>query len=100
MRNELDALVRQMVDGGILYREALTQFKRVFIGVALRDNAENKSKTARLLGMHRNTFIRTVIDLGIKWSAVLRKKRQQHGAPREVRAKVNQRDSPISGMSR
>jgi DNA-binding NtrC family response regulator len=66
MRNELDALVRQMVDGGILYREALTQFKKVFIGVALRDKAENKSKTARVLGMHRNTFIRTITDLGIK----------------------------------
>ena len=66
MRDELDVLVRQMVDGGILYREALTQFKRVFILVVLRDNAENKSKTARILGMHRNTFARNLADLGIK----------------------------------
>jgi DNA-binding NtrC family response regulator len=66
MRNELDALVRQMVDGGILYREALTQFKKVFIGIALRDNAGNKPKTARIMGMNRNTFIRTITDLGIK----------------------------------
>ena len=66
MRNELDELVRQMVDGGILYREALTQFKKAFIGVALRDNAENKSKTARILGINRTTFIRTITDSGIK----------------------------------
>jgi DNA-binding NtrC family response regulator len=66
MRNELDELVRQMVDGGILYREALTQFRKVFIGVALRDNAGNKSKTARILGMNRNTFIRSLTDLGIE----------------------------------
>ena len=66
MRIDLDALVRQMVDGGILYREALTQFKKVFIGVALQDNAGNKSKTARILGINRNTFIRTLTDLGIK----------------------------------
>jgi DNA-binding NtrC family response regulator len=66
MTFELDALVRQMVDGGILYREALTQFKKVFIGVTLRENAGNKSKTARTLRMNRNTFIRTITDLGIK----------------------------------
>ena len=65
MRDELDALVRQMVDGGILYREALTQFKKVFIDVAFRDNAGNKTKTARILRMNRNTFIRTITNLGI-----------------------------------
>lgn len=66
MKDELDALVRQMVDGGILYREAVSQFKKVFILVALRDNTGNKSKTAQILRMHRNTFARTLADLGIK----------------------------------
>jgi Fis family transcriptional regulator, factor for inversion stimulation protein len=63
---ELDVLVRRMIDGHILYSEAVTEFKRVFIQKVLRENMGNKTRTARILRMHRNTLRRTLSELGIK----------------------------------
>jgi Fis family transcriptional regulator, factor for inversion stimulation protein len=63
---ELDVLVRRMIDGYILYGEAVTEFKRAFIQNALRENRGNKTRTARVLRMHRNTLSRTVAELAIK----------------------------------
>lgn len=63
---ELDVLVRRMVDGYILYFEAVTQFKRTFIHKVLQENVGNKTRTARVLRMHRNTLSRTLAELGIK----------------------------------
>ena len=63
---ELDVLVRRMIDGHILYCEAVTEFKRAFIQKVLRENTGNKTQTARILRMHRNTLRRTLSELGIK----------------------------------
>jgi DNA-binding NtrC family response regulator len=63
---ELDMLVRRMIDGHILYCEAVTVFKRVFIQKALRENRGNKTQTARVLRLHRNTLSRTLAELAIK----------------------------------
>ena len=63
---ELDVLVRRMIGGHILYCEAVTEFKRAFIQKALRDNGGNKTRTARVLRMHRNTLSRTLAELTIK----------------------------------
>ena len=63
MRVELDALIRRMHEGGILYTEAVREFRKVFIATVLRENNGNQSKAARELGMHRNTLSRTVSAL-------------------------------------
>jgi Fis family transcriptional regulator, factor for inversion stimulation protein len=65
MKNELDALVSQMHEGGILYTEAVREFRKVFIATVLRENNCNQSKVARVLGMHRNTLTRMVSALGL-----------------------------------
>jgi Fis family transcriptional regulator len=65
MRGELDALISQMHKGGILYAEAVREFRRVFIATVLRENNGNQSKTARELGMHRYTLSRTIAQLGL-----------------------------------
>ena len=65
MQSDVESLVRQMVDGHILYEEAVREVKKSFMRVALRENDGNKSRTARSLGMHRNTFSRTLVSLGI-----------------------------------
>ena len=62
----LDALVRRMVEGHILYSEAVREFKRALIETVLRENRGNKNRTARILQMHRNTLSRNLADLGIK----------------------------------
>lgn len=62
---KLDVLVRRMIDGHIFYCEAVTEFKRAFIQRALRENRGNKTRTARILRMHRNTLSHTLSGLAI-----------------------------------
>ena len=63
MRGELDALISRMHEGGILYTEAVREFRKAFIAAVLRENNGNQSKAARELGMHRNTLSRTASAL-------------------------------------
>jgi Fis family transcriptional regulator, factor for inversion stimulation protein len=62
---QLETLVLRMHKTGILYSEALEEFKKRFILVVLRDVNWNKSKAARLLAMHRSTLVRTLRELRI-----------------------------------
>ena len=63
MKERLDSLVTQMHRGGILYREAVDEFKKAFVSAALRESDGNVSKTAPALGVHRNTVARICIEL-------------------------------------
>ena len=65
MREELDTLVIDMYRRGILYREAVEEFKRVFISTVLHANNGNQSTSAKQLGLHRNTLTRTILALHI-----------------------------------
>jgi Fis family transcriptional regulator, factor for inversion stimulation protein len=66
MKDQLQQLVRQMYQSGILYSEAVREFKKRFILDVLRENRGNQCKAARELGMHRNTLSRTIAELGMK----------------------------------
>jgi Fis family transcriptional regulator, factor for inversion stimulation protein len=70
MKDALDALISPMHKGGILYSEAVQEFRKAFIATALRENNGNQSKAARALGMHRNTLSRTMSILGLDVNAV------------------------------
>jgi DNA-binding NtrC family response regulator len=58
VRDQLEALVGQMVDRGILIDEAINEFEKRFIRRALDRSNGNQSRAARLLGIHRNTLSR------------------------------------------
>ena len=58
MKDQLEALIGQMVDCGILFDEAITEFEKKFIRRALDRSNGNQSRAARLLGIHRNTLSR------------------------------------------
>ena len=60
MKEQLEALIAQLVERGILYDEALTQFEKRFIGRVLEKHRGNLSRAARDLGIHRNTLSRKV----------------------------------------
>ena len=68
MRGELDELINQMHKGGILYAEAVREFRKAFITTVLRENNGNQSKAARELGMHRNTLSRvlSMLELDVR----------------------------------
>ncbi len=63
MKDQLEALVAQMYNSGILYSEAVREFKKRFLMNVLQQNKGNQCKAARELGMHRNTLSRTITEL-------------------------------------
>ena len=63
MKDQLEALITQMYKSGILYNEAVREFKKKFILAVLQENKGNQCKAARQLGMHRNTLSRTIAEL-------------------------------------
>lgn len=63
MQERLGSLVEQMHRSGILYREAVSEFRKAFVCAALRDHRGNVSKTAPALGLHRNTLARICLEL-------------------------------------
>jgi len=65
VQDHLEALVQEMYAGGIIYDEALAEFRKAFIRAALRENNGNLSKTAPALGLHRNTLSRICFELQI-----------------------------------
>ncbi len=49
-----------MVERGILFDEAVTEFEKRFIKQMLERAKGNQSRAARLLGIHRNTLSRKI----------------------------------------
>ncbi len=60
MKDQLEALVGQMVERGILFDEAVCEFEKKFIKRVLDRTAGNQSRAARMLGIHRNTLSRKI----------------------------------------
>ena len=79
MRGELDALIGRMHSGGILYTEAVREFRKAFIAMVLRENNGNQSQAARELGMHRNTLSRAVSALELDVRALRPSSRRPPG---------------------
>ncbi len=69
MRDDLAALVQQMIDRGILFEDAQKEFERTFIARALVKTDFNVCKAAKMTGLHRNTLSRKMTTYRIKKSA-------------------------------
>lgn len=65
VKDQLEALVLQMYKSNILYSEGVREFKKRFILTVLQENKGNQCRSARELGMHRNTLSRTIDELKI-----------------------------------
>jgi len=65
LQPQLQSLIEHMRGRGVVYHEAVHEFKKSFVLVALRENKSNQIRTARALGMHRNTLTRQMAELGI-----------------------------------
>lgn len=70
MKDQLAALVAQMYQSGILYTEAVREFRKRFVLTVLEQNNGNQCKAAKQLGMHRNTLSRTITELDLDVRAV------------------------------
>jgi DNA-binding NtrC family response regulator len=60
MRARLEALIDEMLDGQIMLDEALSEFEKLYIQKALARHKEHLSRTATILGIHRNTLSKRV----------------------------------------
>ena len=66
MRDELESLVQEMLDRGILFEDARREFEKVFITRALQRTKGSVGNAAKLLGLHRNTLARKMTEYRIK----------------------------------
>ena len=60
MKDQLEGLVSQMVERGILFDEALGEFEKRFIKRTLERAHGNQCRAAKMLGIHRNTLSRKI----------------------------------------
>jgi Fis family transcriptional regulator, factor for inversion stimulation protein len=69
VRDQLERLVQEMLDKGILYEDARREFEKMFISRALQRSKGNVCDAADLLGLHRNTVARKITEYRIRRSA-------------------------------
>jgi len=69
VRDQMDKLVAEMLDKGVLYEDARREFEKMFISRALQRTRGNLGDAAGLLGLHRNTIARKISEYRIKRSA-------------------------------
>ena len=66
MRDQLETLIQEMIDKGVLYDDARREFEKMFIARALQRSKGNVGEAADLLGLHRNTIARKITEYRIK----------------------------------
>lgn len=62
LRDQLDGLVAEMVARGLRYEDAQRELEKRFIAQVLTKANGNVCKAADLLGMHRNTLSRKLVE--------------------------------------
>ena len=65
LNGRLFSIVDELVRRGVTLEQARREFERQFIVASLKSNRGNFCRSARSLGVHRNTLRNKVSDLGI-----------------------------------
>lgn len=65
LKDGLNLIVDELVRQGISLEQARNEFEKQFIAASLRSNRGNVCRSARSLGVHRNTLRNKVSALGI-----------------------------------
>jgi len=66
VREQMERLVREMVDRGILFEDALRAFEKSFISEVLGRSSGSLTRAAQVLRIHRNTLSRKVVDYRLR----------------------------------
>lgn len=61
----MESLINKIVEHGIYFSDAVSEFEKRFIKKILEASNGNQSKAARALGIHRNTLSRKMDELGL-----------------------------------
>lgn len=62
----MEELIKDLVESGLPLKEVLKEFEKIYIETAAKKYKGNKTKTAKALGLHRNTLHNLTKTLGIK----------------------------------
>ncbi|HKS76603.1 MAG TPA: helix-turn-helix domain-containing protein [Terriglobales bacterium] len=81
MKQELEDLVREIRRRGTPYQEAVDEFRKTFISIVLRANNGNQSRSAKQLGVHRNTLNRAILAMRIDPRAMRQSVRRRPPQP-------------------
>jgi DNA-binding NtrC family response regulator len=76
VKDQIDRLVLEMVNAGVFFQDAVSEFEKRYIRKVLEASSGNQSQAAKALGIHRNTLGRKMEE----YSLVAR-----NGAPRKKR---------------
>ena len=66
MKQQLESLVSEMIDKGILFTEARREFEKKFIVRMLQRHRGNLSRAASDLKIHRNTLGKKIAEYKIQ----------------------------------
>ena len=93
LNGRLHQIVDELVRRGVTLEQARREFERQFIVASLKSNRGNFCRSARSLGVHRNTLRNKVSDLGIALEDYDLTGRRQ---PRRRAARSSTSESPVS----
>lgn len=77
MKDQLDALINQLIEHNILYEDAVGEFEKRFIKKVLEKNNGNLSRAAKDLHIHRNTLSRKIAAFKLDHRRTRRRKSRQ-----------------------
>lgn len=83
LKGRLGQIVDELVEQGLTLEQARREFEKQFIVASIKNNDGNLCRSARSLGVHRNTLRNKVSNLGIDLQdrsarAAARRRLQQH----------------------
>ena len=65
MKDLIEKLIAQMVDQGMFFPDAVSEFEKRYIRKVLEVSQGNQSQAAKALGIHRNTLGRKVEEYNL-----------------------------------
>jgi len=86
VKDQLEALINQMIEQGIAYEDAVGEFEKRFIKRMLEKTENNQSRAAQALGIHRNTLSRKIDEFRLDHRPKRRKPNRRRGAARRTNA--------------
>jgi DNA-binding NtrC family response regulator len=66
IHQKLEIVIKEMVEKEVLFKDAQSEFEKIFIETAAKKYGGNKSKVAKEIGIHRNTLHSRAKALKIK----------------------------------
>ena len=83
MKDRFDGLVDQLLTAHIFLEEAIEVLEKNMIQKALERESGNRSAASKLLGIHRNTLQRKMVEYAIGNGRTRRKPVARAGRPRK-----------------